>query len=36
VTILKEKLYISDIIGIILIFIGSALFLVAAKAGDEE
>jgi len=36
VWILNEKLYISDIIGITLIFVGSTLFLVVAKAGEEE
>lgn len=36
VTLLGEKLFISDILGIILIFTGSGFFLVCAKAGDED
>jgi uncharacterized membrane protein len=36
VWILKEKLYITDVIGIVLIFLGSTLFLLVAKAGEEE
>ena len=36
VTMLGEKLFISDIVGIILIFIGSGFFLICAKAGDED
>jgi len=31
-----EKLFISDIVGIIFIFIGSGFFLICAKAGDED
>ena len=36
VTMLDEKLFISDIVGIIFIFIGSGFFLICAKAGDED
>lgn len=36
VTMLDEKLFISDLVGIVLIFIGSGFFLICAKAGDED
>ena len=35
-TMLGEKLFISDLEGIMFIFIGSGFFLVCAKAGDED